>query len=792
MRKLLVLAILATNSTFAQQKPLKLWYKQPAEKWMEALPVGNGRLGGMIYSHPQSETIQVNEQSLWAGTKFNDANPGSLRVLDSVRQLLFQGKTAEAAALARPNMVAVNGENSSTIARSFRSYQTLMNVNFILDKRGYTNYTRELDLTTGVVTSSYTKDGATYKEEVFSSAPGNVMVVKLTASRPKALNTTIYLNRPDDSKGGTSMYKDCSTHTAGINRIVLTGQIVDTNPAEGPEGKHMKFAGSLTVLKQNGILNAVTDSLKIHDANEIVLLIDGATNYDFDNLSIKDNVDPLALLNKAGAKLKGASWESLLAAHIKDHAALMNRVQFSLGTDGKDIPTDERLQAVKNGAYDPELTTLLFQYGRYLLLGSSRQPGVLPANLQGIWNNHINAPWQSDFHTNINLQMNYWHAESDNLSETVLPLVNFINNIRPEGRITARKMYGARGWTMHHATDAFGKTGLQNEMFYGTFPMGTTWVLMHFWDHYDYNRNLRFLADTAYPAMYEHAQFIKDFLVKSPEGYLVSAPAYSPENWYVDPVTGKNQSLTYGPTMDNQIIREFLTRYITAAHILKKDAAFADSMQQIISQLPPTRIGQDGRILEWIKEYKEEDPGHRHMSHLFSLYPGNQINEQTPALFAAARKTLEFRLSHGGGHTGWSRAWIINFYARLKDGEKVYENVQALFKKSIYSNLFDDHPPFQIDGNFGSAAGITEALLQSNDGMIELLPALPAAWKEGNISGIRARGGFEVSMAWKNNKLTKASLKSLSGEKVTVTYNGKKVQLQPAKGQTVTLEGIIP
>ncbi|NIG57270.1 glycoside hydrolase N-terminal domain-containing protein [Chitinophaga sp. Cy-1792] len=791
MKKILLVALLvATHSTYAQQPALKLWYRQPATKWMEALPVGNGRLGAMVYSDPQHEIIQVNEESLWAGVKYNDANPNSLRTLDSVRQLLFQGKSAEASALARPNMIAVNAENSSQLLQAFRSYQTLMNVHILLGNKPFTNYRRELDLTTGVVSSTTTIDGVTFRQEVFSSAPGNTIAVKITASKPAALNATFYLDRPDDRKNNGC--KDCSVSIWQQNKLLLSGQIDDKNPNLGPEGKHMKFAGAISVFNDGGQLKSSADSLIVSKASSITFYIDGATNYDFANLSINDAVDPVKNLSTAIGKYNKNSFGQLKAAEIKDHSTLMNRVNFQLADKSADIPTDERLEKVKAGAYDPHLTTLLFQYSRYLLIGSSRAPGVLPANLQGIWNDHINAPWQADFHTNINLQMNYWQAETGDLPETVLPMISFIDHIREQGRITAKKMYGARGWVMHHATDAFGKTGLQNEMFYGTFPMGTTWMLLHFWDHYDYNRNIKFLADTAYPAMYEHALFIKDFLVRSPEGYLVTAPAYSPENSYKDPVTGKPESLTYGPTMDNQIIREFLTRYIAAAGILHKDAAFADSLRQVMAQLPPTRLGKDGRILEWVKEYEETEPGHRHVSHLFALYPGSQINDSTPALLEGARKTLEYRLAHGGGHTGWSRAWIINFYARLKDGEKVYENVQALFKKSIYTNLFDDHPPFQIDGNFGSAAGITEALVQSTrDGHIELLPALPAAWSEGRLSGIKTRGGFHLDMSWKGHKLTSATLTSATGEPVTVTYNGKSITLQPAKGQTVALKGII-
>ncbi|MCW3467474.1 glycoside hydrolase family 95 protein [Chitinophaga nivalis] len=782
----LLLSLLSWGAAAQLPAPLKLWYTAPAAKWMEALPVGNGRLGAMVYGHPQAEIIQINEQTLWGGTPYNDANPNSLRVLDSVRSLLFAGKPAAAQQLATPNMVAVNAENSDQLAARFRSYQTLMNLHIRYGDRPISAYKRELDLTTGVAVSRFTTDGVTYTQEVFASAPANVIVVKVKADKPRRLQAVLYLDRPD-TKDTLVRYKDATTTVWEGNKLLLQGQIQDMQEKEnrGPVGKHMRFAGVVTVQQQGGRLQASGDSLVVTAADELVLFIDGATNYNAPKLSLDELVSPVAVLQQAIKKYSQLRYDQLKAAHIKDHSAFMNRVTFSLADTTTDKPTDARLAAVKQGAYDAHLTMLLFQYGRYLLLGSSRRPGVLPANLQGIWNNHINAPWESDFHTNINLQMNYWQAESGNLPETVAPLSAFMSRIREQGRITARKMYGARGWVMHHATDAFGKTGLQNQMYYGTFPMASAWMCMHLWDHYDFTRNRRYLADTAYPIMHEHALFIKDFLVKGPEGYLVTAPAYSPENWYKDPATGEAQSLTYGPTMDNQIIREFLERYITAAHILKKDVAFADSMQQVMAQLPPTRLGKDGRILEWIKPYEEEDPGHRHISHLFSLYPGTGINAATPALFAGARATLAYRLAHGGGHTGWSRAWIINFYARLKDGEKVFENIQALFRKSIYTNLFDDHPPFQIDGNFGSAAGITEALLQSGREGIELLPALPAAWQEGAIKGIRARGGFEVDIAWKNNRLTRAAIRSFTGEPVTVTYKGKSVVVQPAKGAVV-------
>ena len=751
---------------------LKLWYKQPAAVWEEALPVGNGRLGAMIFGDPVNERLQINEESIWAGSKINNNNPEALKSLHLLQKALFESRYKDAFKIADKNLLGTPPR--------IRSYQPLGDLLIRYNWAGEPgNYNRELDLVTGIARTSFTADGKNYIQEVFASAPDNIIVVHIKSTDNGSVNASFTLAREQDAV----------VRAVDRNTLILTGQIIDRDdPLSGPGGEHMKFSGELRLSVAGGNIESADGTLTVTGAEELIIRLTAATDYNFDKLDFDSTLDPAAICKSILDKTDARSISELMKTHLDEYQPMFSRVSLSFGADTlSSKPTDERLAAVKEGGTDNGLIALYFQYGRYLLMGSSRKPAVLPANLQGIWNKDMKAAWNSDFHTNINLQMNYWPAEVCNLSETTEALSSFMEKLVVPGTVTAKEMYGTGGWTFHHLTDPFGRTGVADGV-WGITPLNGPWMTFPLYEHFLFTRDTAYLRHRAYPMMKGSAEFVLGFLVESPEGYLVTNPSHSPENNFKDNKTGEISALTYAATIDIEIINALFDYCIEASSILGIDSEFAAQLAAARKRLPPVKINSKGVIQEWIYDYDEPEPGHRHMSHLLGLYPLAQFTPETPDLFRAAEATIERRLSFGGGQTGWSKAWMISFFGRLQKGDKAFENVMELLQKCTLPNLFDTHPPFQIDGNFGGTAGIAEMLLQSHNGVIRLLPALPDEWSSGEVKGLRARGGFIIDMKWENGILQNAMVHSEKGGSGKVVYKESEKVINLAAGKTMTLK----
>jgi len=780
---LLLMTFISCSGVGKQENNLKLWYKQPSNasvpddkngwkddpEWLKSLPLGNGSLGVMVFGDVNRERIQLNEESMWSGSPDDNDNPDAPKYQDKIRQLLFEGMYREATELTDKTQIckgAGSGHGNGANV-PFGCFQTLGDLWIDLAKNAeYQDYYRELDLNDAVVRVRYKQDGVNYTREIFTSYPDQVMVARFTADKPCQITFSCAMTRPERFR---TFSED--------NQLNMTGALSD-----GKGGDGLEYMARLKAINKNGTVEYSDSVVSVKNADEVVLLLSASTDYklkypeykgrDYKNITLKNMV-------KASEK----DYKELLKSHIADYSQYFKRVSINLDNNTKDtIPTDQRVQRFKETKNDAHLYELVFQYGRYLLISSSR-PGTMPANLQGIWANKIQTPWNGDYHTDVNIEMNYWPAEVTNLSEMHLPMFDLIESLVEPGRKTAQVQYNSKGWVVHPITNVWGYTSPSESASWGMHTGAAAWICQHIGEHYRFTGDKEFLKKM-YPVLKGAVEFYMDWLVTDPKtGKLVSGPAVSPENTFIAPDGSKSQ-ISMGSIHDQEVIWQLFDDFAMASKELAVNDDFTASVEKAKNQLAGPQIGSDGRLMEWAQEFPEEEPGHRHISHLFAVHPGSQINRfQTPELAEAASKSMDYRIANGGGHTGWSASWLVSQYARLLSAEKAKTSLDVVLAKSTSPNLFGLHPPFQMDANFGTTAAIAEMLLQSHvldskgQFIIDLLPALPDSWSSGEVKGLVARGGFVVDIKWENSRLETVKIQPRLGGSCTVSYKGNRIEL---------------